>query len=112
MIVLGYRGVLDPETADARTLLTLAALHRDFSAAGRGVRVVAELLDQRHAPLATASGADDFVVSDEFTSLMLAQLSERRELLDVFRDLLDAGGSVIDLRPVGEYCAAPVSSFG
>jgi voltage-gated potassium channel Kch/Trk K+ transport system NAD-binding subunit len=104
VIVLGYRGVLSDDEADARTLLTLLAFRQIRQADDVGeVRMVAELLDQRNAPLAEATGADDFIVSDELTSLMLAQLSEHQELIQVFDDLFDRSGSSIVLRDAHEY---------
>ncbi len=63
--------------------------------------MVAELLEQRHAQLAAATGADDFIVSDELTSLMLAQLAERHELDRVFADLFDRFGCTIELLESG-----------
>lgn len=113
VIVLGYRQNLSIEEADARTLLTLLAFHcvRERLNIGR-VRMVAELLDQRHAALAEATGADDFIVSDELTSLMLAQLSERHELNDVFADLFDSDGCTIALLPVANYSAEQATTFG
>ncbi len=111
VIVLGYRdGSIDE--ADARTLLTLLAFrhvrqHEDVGP----VRMVAELLDQRNAPLAVATGADDFIVSDELTSLMLAQLSERHELSQVFVDLFDRTGCSIELREARQYGAQQTTTF-
>ena len=111
VILLGARDVPTDE-ADSRTLLTLLAFrqvrqHEDVGP----VRMVAELLDQRHAPLAVATGADDFIVSDELTSLMLAQLSERRELHQVFVDLFDRDGCSIELREALQYCGHQARTF-
>lgn len=112
VIVLGYRGVLDDDEADARTLLTLLAFRQVRQTEDVGpVRMVAELLDQRNAPLAEATGADDFIVSDELTSLMLAQLSERGELKQVFDDLFDSAGCSIELRPAPAYGAHQAKRF-
>jgi hypothetical protein len=112
VIVLGYRDALTPDQADARTLLTLLAFRQVRQAESLGpVRMVAELLDQRNGPLAAASGADDFIVSDELTSLMLAQLSERRELELVFDDLFDKSGCSIELRPVTNFGAHRATCF-
>ena len=112
VIVLGYREQLSTEDADARTLLTLMAFRQVIEREQLGdVRIVAELLDQRHTPLAVATGADDFIVSDELTSLLIAQLSERHELDMVFRDLFDQQGCAIELRPAGVYGAESVGSF-
>jgi voltage-gated potassium channel Kch len=108
VIILGYRSGLSPEEADARTLLTLLLLRRGLAAHPQHrARIVTELLDSRDVELAEASGADDFVVSDELSSLMLAQLSERTELEPVLVDLLDVGDSALALRPSERYLAEP-----
>jgi hypothetical protein len=114
VIVLGYRDDEALEDADARTLLTLLAfrqVEQVGQVAAPPVRIVAELLDQRNSPLADAIGADDFIVSDELTSLMIAQLSERRELDAVFRDLFDREGASVELNDGRRYGAVQASSF-
>ncbi|MCU1397213.1 MAG: hypothetical protein JWN62_322 [Acidimicrobiales bacterium] len=112
VIVLGYRNALSDDEADARTLLTLLAFNqvRQHDDVGP-VRIVAEMLDQRNAALAEATGVDDFVVSDELTSLMLAQLSERGELSQVFTDLFDRAGCSIELRKSPLYGGPTAKSF-
>jgi ion channel POLLUX/CASTOR len=112
VIVLGYRKAMADDEADARTLLTLLAFNQVRQSEDIGpVRIVAEMLDQRNAPLAEATGVDDFVVSDELTSLMLAQLSERRELSQVFDDLFDRTGCSIELRIAPLYGAHEAKNF-
>jgi ion channel POLLUX/CASTOR len=104
--------VLGDDEADARTLLTLLAFNQVRQQADIGpVRIVAEMLDQRNAHLAEATGVDDFVVSDELTSLMLAQLSERAELHLVFEDLFDREGCSIELRSAPTYGAHLAATF-
>ncbi len=112
VIVLGYRNALSDDEADARTLLTLLAFNqvRQHDDVGP-VRIVAEMLDQRNAALAEATGVDDFVVSDELTSLMLAQLSERAELDQVFKDLFDRAGCSIELRRAALFGAHDAATF-
>jgi hypothetical protein len=56
-------------------------------------------------------GADDFTVSDGLTSLMLAQLSERRELDQVFVDRFDREGCSIELREAAQYGAHEAGTF-
>lgn len=68
-----------------------------------GLQIVAEVLEARSVPIAQASGADDFVVSGELTSLMMAQLSGRHELFDVFNDLFDAGGATVQIHAMHRY---------
>jgi voltage-gated potassium channel Kch len=104
VIILGYRDRLSTEEADARSLLTLLLLQRALPAQSAGrTRVVTELLDARDVELAQATGADDFVVSDELSSLMLAQLAERAELEAVLTDLFDVEGSALALEPASWF---------
>lgn len=105
-VILGYRDQLSAGDADARTLLTLLTLRNLWPAGSRPeVRIIAQLIDQRHVDLAMATGVDDFIVSDALASLMLAQLSERQELRSVFDDIFDPHGSVLELRPANTLVA-------
>ncbi|MCU1498312.1 MAG: hypothetical protein JWM47_2265, partial [Acidimicrobiales bacterium] len=99
VVVLGYRDGLTPAEADARTLLTLLTLARTRGPA----RVVAEVIDSRNAVIAERTGADDLVVSDQLSSLMIAQLTERPELNQVLGGLFAADGASISLRAADLY---------
>ncbi len=105
VIVLCYSDDLDVQGADARTLVTLLHLREIAGAdpAGRKPAIVSEMLDDRNRVLAQIAEVDDVIVSDEILSLILAQVSEDARLDAVFRDLLDADGSEIYLRPAGDY---------
>lgn len=93
------------DVADARTLVTLLHLRDIESRSGRDVPIVSEMLDDRDRELAEVSRADDFVVGARLLSLILAQIAETPDLADVFRDLFDADGAEVYLRPVGDYVA-------
>ncbi len=66
-------------------------------------RVVAEMLDRANVAVAQTTGVEDFIVSDELSSLMIAQLSERLELHKVFDELFDAVGCFVALHPAPLY---------
>ena len=102
VIILGYRNVMTPEEADARTFLTLLLLH-EAHLDNRAGRIVAEVLDPRDVELAHATGANDFIVSDALSSSMIAQLTENPEVDAVFADLFDAAGSAIGVKPAHWY---------
>ena len=105
VIVMCYSDDLDPQRADARTLVTLLHLRdilSDVAPADRPA-IVSEMLDDRNRALAQVTEVDDVIVSDKILSLILAQLSENPRLEAVFADLLDADGSEVYLRPVSEY---------
>lgn len=113
IIVLGYTDAMSAQSADTRTLVTLLQLRRLAEATGRHINVVSEMADARNRALAEVTRADDFVVSNQLVSLMLAQASENRHLSAIFGELLDENGSEIYIRPVTDYVAidAPVNFY-
>lgn len=108
VVVLCYRNALSAEEADARALMTLLQLRqfrRDQPALSRGMSVLAELLDIRDVKLARVAGAEDFIVSERITALMLAQIAEVTERESVFDDLFETTGSEVCMRPISDYAA-------
>jgi ion channel POLLUX/CASTOR len=102
VIVLAYSH-LDPQEADAITLVTLLHLRDIAERDETPFSIVSEMLDLRNRELAEAANVDDFIVSEHLVSLMMAQLSENAELLGVFTDMFDPEGSEIYLKPIGDY---------
>lgn len=93
----------DAQQIDARTLITLLHLRDIADKQGQHFSIVSEMLDIRNRELAQVTRADDFVVSDKLISLMLAQISENKELARVFQDLFDPEGAEIYFKPVCDY---------
>jgi voltage-gated potassium channel Kch len=106
IIVLCYADDLPVQKADAKTLVTLLHL-RDIEARGGVNRysIVSEMLDVRNRELARVTQADDFIVSENLTSLLVAQVTENRDLRAVFDDIFDSDGSEIYLRAAADYVA-------
>lgn len=102
VMVLSYRH-LDPQQADAITLVTLLHLRDIAERDETPFSIVSEMLDLRNRELAEATRVDDFIVSEHLMGLMMAQLSENAELAAVFTDIFDADGSEIYLKPIGDY---------
>ena len=105
IIVLGYTDSMSAQSADTRTLVTLLQIRKLADAAGKYINVVSEMADARNRALAEVTRADDFVVSNQLVSLMLAQASENRFLSAIFAELLDEKGSEIYIRPASDYVA-------
>jgi voltage-gated potassium channel Kch len=103
VIVLGHPDEPDPNTADSRTLVTLLHLREIAEKSEHRFSIVTEMLDVRNRELAEVTGADDFIVSDHLASLMMCQVSEKKELSMVFEDLISPHGSELYLKPVIEY---------
>ena len=104
IIVLCYSDHLDVQKADAKTLVTLLHL-RDLEAKSgeNKYAIVTEMLDVRNRELAEITQADDFIVSEKLTSLLVAQVTENKDLRAVFDDIFDSDGSEIYLKPASDY---------
>ena len=103
IIILSYSNFLEPDKADAKTLLTLLHLRDIADKTNSKFNIVSELLNVRDKQLAEITNVHDFIVSDHLVSLILTQLSENKELIEVFYDILNAEGSEIYLKPIEEY---------
>ena len=103
IMVLAYREHLDMQQADARTLITLLHLRDIEERQGLDLTVVSEMLDDRNRELAEVTKADDFIVSEKLISLVMSQISENRELTDVFSMLFSSDGSEVYLKPAEQY---------
>jgi voltage-gated potassium channel Kch len=103
IILLCYAEALDAQAADAKTMMTLLHLRDIEQKKGEAYSVVSEMIDVRNRALASVAKADDFIVSDQLTGLLLTQVSENAELLEIFEDLFKAEGSEIYLKPAKDY---------
>lgn len=102
IIVLADRG-LSSEESDALTLVTLLQLRSISKEIGKSFNIVSEMLNDRNRQLAESTEADDFIVSDQLIGLMMSQISENKNLAEVFSYLFSAAGSEISLQPAGWY---------
>jgi len=101
--VLCYDDRMEIQEADALTLIILLHLRRISAETGISLKIVSEMLDMKNRDLASVTKVDDFIVSDKLISLMMSQVSENKDLMRVFEDLLRSEGSEIYLKPAGNY---------
>ncbi len=112
-VIVLANSMLEPQEADAKTLVTLLHL-RDMAERDKTpFSIVSEMLDLRNRELAEVAGVDDFIVSEHLVSLMMSQLSEDAALFAIFQDIFDPEGSEIYLKPVTDYVDAgrPVNFY-
>lgn len=102
-VVVLCNPALDPEHADAQTLVTLLHLRDISDRHNHDFQVVTEILDVRNQALAQVARPDDFVISEQIISLMLAQVAEQKSINAVLTDLFNPEGSEIYLKPVDRY---------
>ena len=103
IIVLSYTDGMDIEDSDAKTLICLLHLRTISEQMGKSFNIVSEMRDIRNKELAEVAQADDFIVSDQVISRMLAQMSENSLLKKVYDVLFQPEGSEIYLRPIKNY---------
>jgi voltage-gated potassium channel Kch len=102
-IILLCNPMIDASASNARTIVTLLHLRSFQGRGGCGLKIVSELRDVRDEPLAHVARPDDFIVSDRIVAMVLAQISENRNLEGIFKELFSRRGSEIYLNPAGDY---------
>ena len=85
-----------------QTLLELRQFREADPDPGSRINVLARALDVRDVRRARVAGAEDLIVSERITALMLAQLAEIRDREKVFADLLQTTGSEVSTRPLSD----------
>lgn len=103
ILVLSDIDRLCVKEADERTLITLLHLRDLCERRHCSASITSEMMDTRNRRLAVVTQTDDFVVSQQLVSLLLAQIAENPKLNAVFNDLLDVDGSEIYFKPVMDY---------
>lgn len=117
-VILLASSVATDDAADARTLLMAAAIRRMAdSSGGPAPRLVIELANPEHIPLAGAR-LNDFIVSAAIGSQLITQLTEQPERRAVLLDLYDPATASLHLVPTGalgltgSFSAAEVYAAG
>ncbi|MCU0430062.1 MAG: hypothetical protein MUF42_08835 [Cytophagaceae bacterium] len=105
VIIVSYSDDYSIQEADAITLITLMHVRDILKKINHRTSLVTEMLDWKNRALADLNKADDFIISDRIISLILAQISENKELAIVFEDLFDAEGNEIYIKSYKEYMA-------
>jgi len=66
-------------------------------------KLITEVMDSENIEIILNSGVEDFMVSNQFVSQIMAQVSEEPLALDVYDDLFRAEGSEIYIKPASNY---------
>jgi hypothetical protein len=59
--------------------------------------------DLRNREIGIVAKADDFIVGENISSLIISQIAENKDLKTVFDMLFDSDGSEIYLKPINRY---------
>lgn len=97
------------EEIDAKTLtilLELRQVFRDYTAeTGTPVttELIAEIIDSRETDLVIKAGVKDFLLTNQFVSKILAQVSQEPEVMSIYRNLFSSDGSEVYIKPISLY---------
>jgi ion channel POLLUX/CASTOR len=103
IMIVCYSNDLGVQEADAKTLVTLIHLRHMATQLNTNFNIVSEMLDIRNKALAEIAKPDDFIISDNITSLLLSTISDNLELRLLLEDLFSAEGNEIYLKPASNY---------
>ena len=66
-------------------------------------KLITEVMDSENIDIILNSGVEDFMVSNQFVSQIMAQVSEEPLALDVYDDLFRSKGSELYIKPASYY---------
>jgi hypothetical protein len=92
-----------PQVADAVTLLALIHLRNIAKENNKDINIISEMFDQKNRELAEVTEANDFIISHDLISRLLAQVSETKDIKTIFDILFDSEGSEIYLKDATDY---------
>ncbi|MEG4107096.1 hypothetical protein QUA04_13345 [Microcoleus sp. S13_C5] len=106
--ILAGRGK-NAEEIDAKTLTLLLEIRQIFreytNKTGNKVttELIAEIIDSQDTDLVIKAGVKDFLLTDQFVSKILAQVSQEPDIMSIYRDLFSPEGSELYVKPISLY---------
>lgn len=94
---------LNSEDKDAQTLMNLLLLRKYLDDIDIQVNITTEMECVQNQQLAQAAKINDFIMSSQIISMILAQISEEPQLYDIYQDLFHPSGSEIYLKQADSY---------
>ncbi|MEO1034519.1 MAG: hypothetical protein AAFX44_03050 [Pseudomonadota bacterium] len=102
----GDSQAVDLSRADSENIVALLLLRRIFSQypdESRDTKLITEILDSQNFDLVARAGVQDVIISNRLVSMMMAQISESRDIEKVYDDIFQEDGSEIYLKPASLY---------
>lgn len=94
---------MDSDSADSETLLSLVDLSVIEKDRGEPLFITSEIRKSSNQRIAALIGVEDFIIGSNIVGMIAVQVSENRELLPVFHEILTEEGSEIYMKPASLY---------
>ena len=98
--------IVDAGRVDSENIVALLLLRRIFSqypAESKDTKLITEILDSQNDALVAKAGVQDVIISNRLVSMIMAQISESRDIEKVYDDIFQEDGSEIYLKPADLY---------
>lgn len=98
-----------PEETDAKTLTLLLGIQQIFQDYTKlnnqkvNTQLITEIINSEDTDLVVQAGVRDFLLSNQFVSKILAQVSQEPDTMEIYNDLFRAEGSELYLKPASLY---------
>ncbi|MGK7898815.1 MAG: hypothetical protein AB4372_35675 [Xenococcus sp. (in: cyanobacteria)] len=98
-----------PEETDAKTLTLLLGIQQIFQDYTRltnqkvMTQLITEIINSEDTELVVQAGVRDFLLSNQFVSKILAQVSQEPDIMEIYNDLFRAEGNELYLKPASLY---------
>lgn len=97
---------VDAARIDSENIVALLLLRRIFSQypdESRNTKLITEILDSQNDALVAKAGVHDVIISNRLVSMIMAQISESRDIEKIYDDIFQEDGSEIYLKPAHLY---------
>ena len=97
---------VDTSRVDSENIVALLLLRRIFSQyadESKSTKLITEILDSQNYALVARAGVQDVIISNRLVSMIMAQISESRDIEKVYDDIFQEDGSEIYLKPTSLY---------
>ena len=98
-----YADIKNIDSENIVTLLLLRGIFNQFPKESSKTKLITEVLDSQNYNLMSCAGVKDVIISNRLISMMLAQISESKDIRRVYDDIFEEAGSEIYLKPVTLY---------
>ena len=96
----------DPEAIDSQTIIILILLRNrleELPSDQPRPKLITEVMDSKNRDLIAQAGVNDFIISNQQISMLIAQISEEPDILRVYDQIFSEDGSEIYIKPMGFY---------
>lgn len=107
VLILADEEAPDVDAEDERVMRILIYLREYRTRVGKHFSITCEMLQTKNKELAAATEPDDFIISRQFSALMMSQISYNEDMAPLFETLLSSNGFEIYMKP--SYWYLPIN---